>query len=167
MRCSQLSPSALVPVSLRDSLLAHVLHEAGVIDEMAITQEVVPDVLPASSPERGPFFRLLQQRSHSPAKQVEVSRVVEEHTSIRRDLIDDPSDGGRHNWPGLPHCLRNGQSETLLEALLHNDAGVALHGVDHEGVRDDVVHGERHEAHVLADSPRQRFPSCEALGEDL
>jgi len=51
----------------------------------------------------------------------------------------------------FPHGFGNGEAEAFGEALLDNDRGVALDGVDHGGVLVDIYHWKADEHDPLSE----------------
>ena len=71
---------------------------------------------------RSASVRIVEQPIDRGAECLEVVRIVDKEPRLVVDhLIHDPADGGRDNRAGLPHRLRDRQSEAFSEALLHDD----------------------------------------------
>ena len=67
----------------------------------------------------------------------------------------------------LPHRLGDGEAETLGEALLNDNVGAALYGVDHRRVLVDILHRQRGEVDAFLQPTRQRLTLGLDRGQDL
>ena len=93
------------------------------------------------------------------AERLEVGRVVDQQAVLAvDDLVDDAADGARDDRPRLPHRLGDGEAEALGEALLDDDRGVALQGVDDRGASSASAIGSAGEVHAAAGGVGQRAP---------
>ena len=79
----------------------------------------------AFSPRRR-LLGTIEQRHQRVAERVEVVGIVEQHAGPRDHLVDDATNGRRHDRLGLPHAFGDGQAEAFGQALLHDDGGMTL-----------------------------------------
>ena len=82
--------------------------EVSVIDEVAISEEVLAHMLTGSTAEDGELVGLSQKPAHRPTEDIEITRVLQQHTGSLRDLIDDAAYGRGDHRTGLPHRLSDG-----------------------------------------------------------
>ena len=83
------------------------------------------------------------------------------------DLQGDAADVPGHRRARLPQRLGHGQPEPLSQALLHNDVGAALDGVDHGRVLLQILHRQTGQMDPVPVGPWQRRPGPADLLEDL
>jgi len=105
--------------------------ELCVLEQMAVTQEVLRDVA-TSVPCKARGLRLIPQEPlDRRAEGREIVWVLNQETGLAvHDLVDDPADGTCHDRPRLPHRLRDREPESLGEALLRHHTRVALKRID-------------------------------------
>ena len=65
----------------------------------------------------------------------------------------------------FPHCFGDRQSEAFLQAFLHDDAGMALQGVDDSGILFDITHRQHHQVNAGALPVVQLAPGAKYLVE--
>ena len=65
--------------------------EVGVIDEVAIGEEALAHLLTRSTSHCGEPVGLSQKPAHRLPEDIEITRVLKQHTGSLRDLIDDAS----------------------------------------------------------------------------
>ena len=123
----------------------YMLDQEGKLDKMTVANECRLDMAPGPSTHLRHVLRMRQEVCNGVAEPGEVRRILEQNAGARYYLVGDPTDVGRDDWAGLPHCLRHGQAEALLEALLHHDRGAALDRIDHEGVDVGILHWQSDE----------------------
>ena len=95
----------------------------------------------------------------------EVGGVVQQVAGLAVDhLVDEAADRAGDDRPRLQHALGDGQPEALGEALLHDDAGVALERVDDHRVLLDVVHRDADQLDAVADGVGELAPRRPTAG---
>lgn len=116
-------------------------------------------------PHPAGLVRVVKQLAHRHTERLEVPRVREQNPGSVRDLIDDPTDRRSHDWPRLPHSLRDRKPESFGEALLRDDRSVPLQRVDHRGVLVGILERQRDEQNPAASRLRQLSPLQQAVRE--
>src|ERR1017187_1512756 len=101
---------------------------------------------------------VVQQPADALAEGSQVAGVYEEAGASVLDLVSDAADPRRNDRAPLPHRLRDGEAEALRQALLRDDVGAPLEGVDDHGVLVGVHHRQQGEVHAAADPTRQLRP---------
>ncbi|MDZ7727731.1 MAG: hypothetical protein U5Q44_05750 [Dehalococcoidia bacterium] len=122
-------------------------------------QELLAYPFPRRCPQPLAQRRVEQEPLQRFLEVFQVARVVQQqavHAVV--DLVGDATDVARNNRPALPHGLRHGESESFVQALLHDDARVPLERVHHRRVLLRVLHGQRHQVHDVPDAVRQCPP---------
>ena len=74
------------------------------------------------------------------------------------DLVLDAADPRSHDWARLPHRFRDGESESLRDAFLHDHIGSPLKRVHDRRVLPEVVHRQARQVHAL---PRGAVEACD------
>jgi hypothetical protein len=104
-----------------------------------------------------------EQEADGLAECPQVGGIRQQDAGAVGDLVDDPSDRRADHGPALPHSLGNGQPEPFCQALLRDDGGVPLQGVDHGRVLVYVVKRQRHQQNARPGSGRQVVPLQQAF----
>jgi hypothetical protein len=114
------------------------------------------------------LFVVLQEGGGCAAEGGEVARVIQQQPApVVGDLVLDAADPAGQDRAGLPHRLGHGQAEPFGQALLDDDVGATLQGVDHGPVLLQVVHGQAGQVQSGAGPGGKRGRGPAYLLEDL
>ena len=108
---------------------------------LGIAQMGVDRPFTCSGPERLAQVIVVEQPAHRLAEFLEIVGILDQEPGFAVDHLvgDAPDRAGNHGRP-LQHRLGHGQPESLGEALLDDDGGMVLEGVDDRGVLLEIVH---------------------------
>jgi hypothetical protein len=125
--------------------------EVEVLHQAACGEELVTHSFLRLSPDRTGALGLLEQPPHRLAVGGQLGRLLEQNPAPAVDnLVLDASDSRSDDRTSLPHRLRDGESESLSDALLHDHVGPPLKRVHDRRVLLEVVHRQARQVHALA-----------------
>src|SRR5215211_1998721 len=155
-----LSDRAYVPQELAQQLR--------VLDQASGAEELVLHPAARGLAELSPVLAIPEQLTQGVAHRLEVEGIIEQYAALAiDDLVLDAAPLRGDHRSGLPHRLGDRESETLGQALLDDDVGPSLDGVDDRRVLLHVVHGQDRQVNSPAHLGIQLAPVTAHLGQDL